>query len=323
MFGTEAWAVSPPGGFRAATPGIIELRHHNETSQVVIDLSNWPALASVSESAEGASSADAELQLAVASILLEPLRKALEALGLMGVKVSSLRVSKPQPNWHFHTVSFRLGERELNLGLVHIADSWLDLLEQLVSNQVVPFPPYISRLTIPGRIELGARTINVSALESLRAGDVVLRAVPRTPDAVFGEAPGPLSVPIAWGNPGMRQLCCTARIDAAKLTLEGSPYMSRAIDNDNLSPAAPSNDMPVPIGELDLPVKIEIDTVSLPVAQLSALRAGYVLELPVPVRDAQVRLVAYGQTVAYGELVAVGEHIGVRILRMCNQSGPV
>lgn len=95
--------------------------------------------------------------------------------------------------------------------------------------------------------------------------------------------------------------------------------MSRATDHEQLSPAEP-NDTPVSIGELDLPVKVEIDTVSLPVAQLSALRAGYVLQMPVLVRDAQVRLVSYGQTVAYGELVAVGEHLGVRIVRVCNQS---
>lgn len=95
--------------------------------------------------------------------------------------------------------------------------------------------------------------------------------------------------------------------------------MSQDSHDDTLSPAEPS-DPPLPIGELDLPVKIEIDTVSLPVAQLSALRAGYVLELPVPVRDAQVKLVSYGQVIAYGELVAVGEHIGVRIIRIANQS---
>ena len=98
--------------------------------------------------------------------------------------------------------------------------------------------------------------------------------------------------------------------------------MSRMTENEPISSGEPG-EAPVAIGELDLPVKIEIDTVALPVAQLSALRAGYVLELPVPVREAQVRLVSYGQMIALGELVAVGDHIGVRIVRMCNQSVPV
>jgi type III secretion protein Q len=80
---------------------------------------------------------------------------------------------------------------------------------------------------------------------------------------------------------------------------------------------------PIRIGELELPVQFEIDTVALPLAQLSTLGPGYVLELPVPVADAQLRLVAHGQTIGYGELVTVGEHLGIRIIRMAHRHGPI
>ena len=70
------------------------------------------------------------------------------------------------------------------------------------------------------------------------------------------------------------------------------------------------------IGLLDLPVQFEIDSVALPLAQLAALRPGYVIELAAPVLDTPVRLVTHGQTVGYGEIVCVGEHLGVRITRM-------
>lgn len=323
-FGTEAWTVSPPGRFEAATPGLIELRCAQHTVRVGVDLSDWPALASVAQGAGGASASatEAELHIAVAAILLEPLRRALETLGMSGVRVCGLHTRHAALNGRFQTVSFRVGERETKLGLVHIDEGWLDPLEELIVAQCVPYPARVSQLAVPGRIEIGARTLNIATLESLRPGDIVLHAVRHAPDTVFGDAPELPSVPIAWGNQGMRQLRCTASIAANLLKLKGAPYMSRSPDYDGISPAQPT-ETPVSVGELDLPVKIEIDTVSLPVAQLSALRAGYVLELPVPVRDAPVRLVSYGQTVAQGELVAVGDHIGVRILRMCNQSGSI
>jgi type III secretion protein Q len=321
-FGIEAWTVSPPARFEAATPGVIELRSGEQTVQLGIDLSNWPALASAAKGARGTSAVEAELHVAVASILLEPLRRALETLGMSGVQVAALHTNHCALDGRFHSVSFHVGERGAKLGLVHVDEGWLEPLEELIFDQCVPYPPRVSQLAVPGRIEIGARTLNIATLESLRPGDIVLHAIRHAPDTVFGTTPELPSVPIVWGNHGMRQLCCTASIADHLLTLKGTPYMSRSPDIDDISPAQP-NETPVSVGELDLPVKIEIDTVSLPVAQLSALRAGYVLELPVSVRDAQVRLVSYGQTVAQGELVAVGDHIGVRILRMCNQSVPI
>jgi type III secretion protein Q len=78
--------------------------------------------------------------------------------------------------------------------------------------------------------------------------------------------------------------------------------------------AAP--DGPLDIGLLDLPVQFEIDSVALPLAELAALRPGYVIELAAPVLDTPVRLVTHGQTVGFGEIVAIGEHLGVRITRM-------
>lgn len=322
MFGVERWTVLPPHRFEAATPGLIDLRRGGETAQFAIDLSNWPALASAATDERRAPDPETELHAAVASILLHPLRQALESLGLDGVTAGAVRTHRGRFDPALHTVVFRVGEREIKLGIINIDDSWINHLETLVAEQCVPYPPCISSLAVPGRIELGTRTFSIAALASLRPGDIVLRAIQHTPNTIFGDTPKPLSAPITWGNPGMRQLSATVCIADNTLTLTGVPFMNRTTENDPISSAEPS-EAPVAIGELDLPVKIEIDTVALPVAQLSALRAGYVLELPVPVREAQVRLVSYGQMIALGELVAVGDHIGVRIVRMCNQSVPV
>ena len=70
------------------------------------------------------------------------------------------------------------------------------------------------------------------------------------------------------------------------------------------------------VSGLGLPIRFEVDTVAMPVSQLTALRPGYVVELAVPLADARIRLSAHGQTIGFGELVTVGEHLGVRILEM-------
>ena len=100
--------------------------------------------------------------------------------------------------------------------------------------------------------------------------------------------------------------------------------------NDKFDAAHPGDSLapdqaesPIDIGELDLPVQFEVDTVALPLSQLYALRPGYVLELSTPVAEAQLKLVTHGQTIGYGELVTVGEHLGIRILRMAHTDGPV
>ena len=80
-------------------------------------------------------------------------------------------------------------------------------------------------------------------------------------------------------------------------------------------------DDPIRIGELELPVQFEIDTVAMPLSQLSSLAPGYVVEFPVPFADARLRLVAHGRTIGYGELVTVGDHLGVRIIRMAHDQG--
>ncbi|MFM0381225.1 type III secretion system cytoplasmic ring protein SctQ [Paraburkholderia strydomiana] len=77
---------------------------------------------------------------------------------------------------------------------------------------------------------------------------------------------------------------------------------------------------PLDIGELDLPVQFEIDTLALPLSQVAALRRGYVIELDTPVTDAPIKLVAHGQTIGHGELVSVGEHLGIRITGMAYAS---
>ena len=217
-----------------------------------------------------------------------------------------------------------------------------------------PFDGY----KVPGRLILGSRRLPVDTLRALEAGDVLLRSLPGNLRALLpasgveridetcaahpADANGtthatthapPLAEPatatasatVAWGSPGLMRVHAQVNIEGRRLSLTKEPIMTDELDpvrpDDLLAPDQHSN--PIDIGELDLPVQFEVDTVALPLSQLYALRPGYVLELPTPVADAQLKLVTHGQTIGYGELVTVGDHLGIRILRMAHGDGPV
>jgi type III secretion protein Q len=194
-------------------------------------------------------------------------------------------------------------------------------------------PPYPTvDLDVPGSLILGVKRLPVETLRALEPGDVLLRATFPSLDAAQPGTSHDLSAPrarlravAAWGTPGLTRVCAAVEIDGQSLVIVKEPNMSEELDPASADAGLAIDDPadPIRIGELELPVQFEIDTVALPLAQLSALGPGYVLELPVPAADAQLRLVAHGQTIGYGELVTVGEHLGIRIIRMAHRHGPI
>jgi len=220
-------------------------------------------------------------------------------------------------------------------------------------------PDAFTTLGVPGRIALGARRVSIRALQKLRPGDVLLRTFSRA-TVLGLRGHGPLHLRAAWGTPGLRCMLATVALDGALLTLNDDPIMSEEtlqVEGDELpridygdpplddvpheaaiatgteaptmsdteeeaeAEAAPfTQTSPLDIGELDLPVQFEIDTLALPLSQVAALRRGYVIELDTPVTDARIKLVAHGQTIGHGELVSVGEHLGIRITGMAYAS---
>jgi len=71
-----------------------------------------------------------------------------------------------------------------------------------------------------------------------------------------------------------------------------------------------------PLAGLDIPVRFEIETVPVSLADLESLRPGSVVELATPLAAASVRLVACGQVIGRADLVAVGDRLGARITMM-------
>ncbi|WP_174974700.1 type III secretion system cytoplasmic ring protein SctQ, partial [Burkholderia lata] len=151
------------------------------------------------------------------------------------------------------------------------------------------------------------------------------------PAALGAARAGPLHA--WWGARRATQWHATVLIEGTTMTMTETPDTADDLDEPivagDLPAAAPDEDAPLAapepaaLGDVDLPVHVEIDTLSLSIAELAALRPGYVLELPLAARDVPVRLVAYGQAIGGGRLVAVGAHLGVRIDRMAGDDGSV
>jgi type III secretion protein Q len=333
------------------------------TVQVALDLQAYPALAIAvrpERTTPGANahtpaspiaattSAEIALRNAVAGVLLEPLLTQLERFGLHSPRVVGLQrrrlreaqrearedLADPAPAV---ALSFMFDTRRFELALsadprcYDVLDALLragSTAELATPDALLPQP----ELAIPGRLIIGMKRLRVETLNALDTGDVLLRAVFPTFDATLLATSADASpsharprAVAAWGTPGLTRLCAAVELDGRSLIIVKEPNMSEELDpaSADAGLAIDQPEDPIRIGELELPVQFEIDTVALPLAQLSALGPGYVVELPVSAADAQLRLVAHGQTIGYGELVTVGEHLGIRIIRMAHRHGPV
>lgn len=183
-------------------------------------------------------------------------------------------------------------------------------------------PATLASVVLPTRVRLRSRRATPELLASLRPGDVLL-GWPHAPG--FSQHPSLEHVTVLWGAPGGRAACARARIDSSHLILESYPDTMSHDTDVSLDDSAPSvseenadQTRPIDISSVELPVHIEVVTVNLPIAQIAALRPGYILTLPLTLADAEIRLVAHGQTLALGELVAVGDQLGLHIRHIAN-----
>lgn len=195
-------------------------------------------------------------------------------------------------------------------------------LAQLYERVWAPAPDSIDfdmplDLAVPATLRLRSRQCSPSVLASLQRHDVLLGWQPALP---FPDDAGPVHATLRVGAPRGRQLSATVRLGTHAATLETPMNLTHAEQPSDLDafgePYDPSTDHLVPVGSMELPVHIEMACVNLSIGQLSTLQPGYVLDVPLPIADAAVRLVSYGQILAFGRLVAVGENLGVQIERM-------
>jgi type III secretion protein Q len=291
----------------------IDLQYEGGLASIGLDPAQYPALTAAATSvAHDDASATAPLRCAVAALLLAPLIDALDTLGAPGVGVAAL--GRRAPDGPTLDVRFTRHAQRFECRLGNVDTAWLDLLERQLRAHRLPFTQRVSGIRVPGYLIVGDKKLRIGTLNRLRSGDVILRALAPSLRGLDG-ASGPVAdLELRWGPPGMHQFVARATLDGKQLVINRDPDMTYRNDRSDLPAMEP--DVGTSIDELDLPVRFEIETVTLPLVQLSALRAGYVLELPGTLRDARVRLVSYGQLIGVGELVSVGEQLGVRVIEM-------
>jgi type III secretion protein Q len=160
-------------------------------------------------------------------------------------------------------------------------------------------------LAAPTSVTLTTRSLSLATLQSLGSGDVVI-----LPKAAASQDS---AVEVHWGWHRGRRLGAVARLGKTTITIAGEAGMSEPKETPIGHPASEPMDN---LGQLDIPIQFEIETVAVPLSELQSIRPGYVIEMSTPVETAAIRLVAYGKVVGHAQLVAVGDRLGARITRM-------
>jgi type III secretion protein Q len=348
----EAWdCLASPS--ETEDPGLITLDSIAGPLSLAIDLAAYPALQIVAHAS--ATTAASKLRNAIASALLAPLLEQMTLARIGAWRVTAIergasgeRIANLALTWlgRRHHVGISAPESTLKVFAQRV-----DALARKVNHRAGREAwASFGSLPIPGRVTIGRRSVPITALQRLEPGDVLLRVLaPATAAALQSGDRAGFRAHATWGTPGMTRLTAAVRIEGLSLAITEEPFMTDELEQADDDQTPLGHDLPhqheegaaaeetgaaderdgtlsddaraLPIGELELPLQFEIDTVALPLAQLAALRRGYVIELRTPVKDARIRLVAHGQTIGHGELVSLGEHLGIRILRMAHGDG--
>jgi type III secretion protein Q len=278
-------------GIRAAEAARLQLQFDSGTLELRIAARDGLALL--------LNEADAALRTAIAGVLLSDALRAFVPLGLGAAEVAAFERCADAANCL--DIGIALGDIDA------IAETASPLLLAALHSATAalatpsPLPVWLSALRLSTRLRIGQRTAAATLLQSLRPGDVLLHAL----------GPAPVrSGELLWGIPGGAVLRAPVRLNPQQMILETAPAMQH--DTPESDPSQSTTD----VAALELPVQLEVDQLALSLSVLSGLQPGQILELSVPVDQADIRLVVYGQTIGIGRLLAVGEHLGVQILSM-------
>jgi len=316
----DAWSV----GAIEANAGTIALAFPTGIVRTVVDLAGYPSLWLAARRVPQLSSTDGQsLQVSIASALLVQLCAQLEKLGIGPFRVTDLALGTDlalttENSGVYFAFSFSVDGNRINAQAGFHSPTPIMLDELFKSGGVSAAP--LAALTIPGRLILGRRRLSIAQLNRLSTGDILLRALAHEATPLAKNEPGAIAV-AAWGTPSLTRWHGRVEIKDASLLIIDEIRMNQESESSSFDDNLATQDPLVDVGQLDLPVQFEVDTIAMSIAQISALRPGHVLKLPKSVSNAQIKMIAHGQTIGFGELVTVGEHLGVRIVRMAHNDG--
>ena len=223
-----------------------------------------------------------------------------QSLAVTAVETRDSQFGGPQ-----HAVaSFDLsmaGRFQARIGVLSIDPACTSDLQDMISTLPVFHYPATRAWRVAGRLRLASRAWSVTLLDSLEAGDVLLCKGAAELQAFNAQ--------LSYGAPGGMHWRGQVRITQQKVTI-----MSDMQEHDGATEGAASLPLLASgVAELEVPVHFEIESAALSIAQLSSLRPGYVIELAIPVAEAQIQVVSCGQLLGRGKLVVIGDCLGVQI----------
>lgn len=178
-----------------------------------------------------------------------------------------------------------------------------------------PLPPWLAQLRVPLAVRIGTTAIAVGEMRDIRPGDIVGIEHWQTHG-------GALAVHCTTGAAGLgwpalaegrritiqRPTGASAAPSVHGDSMEDRNNGQRELPHPDAAPAALDR-----LEELEVSLRFEVGDVSLALADLREVRPGYVFELPQPLKQSEVRIVAGGRILGTGTLIAVGNRLGVRV----------
>lgn len=176
-------------------------------------------------------------------------------------------------------------------------------------------PPWLAQLRVPLAVRIGTTAIAVGEMRDIRPGDIVGIEQWQTHG-------GALAVHCTTGAAG---LGWPALAEGRRITIQrptGAPAAPSAHGDSMEDRNNGQRELPHPdaapaaldrLEELEVSLRFEVGDVSLALADLREVRPGYVFELPQPLKQSEVRIVAGGRILGTGTLIAVGNRLGVRV----------
>lgn len=181
-------------------------------------------------------------------------------------------------------------------------------LQEMLDTRPVRLHSAMTSWSVATTLRIASGRWSTSVLRSLEAGDVLLIEGGSNATEMNGQ--------LFCGSTAGRHWRCLVRVTKEKVTMTSEIDNLDGSTDIDADPAAPM--MEQDVAELEVPVHFELDSAALSLAQLSSLRPGYVINLSLPVNQAEIRLVACGQLIGRGKLVVIGDCLGVQIEHIVN-----
>ena len=299
-----------------------------------LDLQRYPALESMAHDTQ------TKRRVALVNLYLAPLLAPWQAAGISGLAITDLTLvnNTQQSGLTIQSGALVCAVEAISTSLLA---GWAANTQASASS---------SQIQVGGHVRLASRSLSLAQMQALETGDVVL-GWPFVCDLQPDLNQSTFAAQLRLGGTHQPCYCAPVHLSGHAVTLQGpasmeeqfefasggytdtasyasapteadygdeheqgddAAYADQAEQADQADQAAPR----ASLAQLNLPVHLELTVLPMPLGALQTLAPGYLLELPLALADAEIRLVTSGQTFAMGQLVAIGDNLGVQITRV-------